>query len=548
VLFLRLREAVLDGGTRVIEIAQRPTATTGLAAATLMARPGDAPALARALTGDDSGMAALRSHPEGAACPPATLDGARRLLAELTGAERAGTGPSGTGVVVVLGRPSLAEAAGITAEAAQVLAAAWPGATFLPALRRGNVHGALDMGLAPGVLPGRVSLERGSPTFAAAWGTVPGTTGRDATATLASLAGDGGADEGDDGPVRALILLGADPLRDFPDRALAERALSAAEHVVAVGGHASASLVHADVVLPAAVAHERSGTTTNIEGRVSHVAQKMVPPGQAWPDWMIAAELAVELGGDLEATSLSDLSEEIDRLAPAYAGIHGALTASAVGGGDGVVAPLGHLGTPAAVTRPIDPIALPGVESAELQGAPARVGRAEPPDFEEAAAGVAGAGATAGWDSGGGNVIAVRVPQLADGSLPSVPGLHVGPPDSYSLRLVAPRRLYDAGSAVAGSPSLRALVPSLRASANPYDLDRLGLGTGDRVRVRSARGSLELEALADPGIPRGVVSIDFNVPLDGSFREPGVLGGPSNAVATLIDAAGPVTEVRLESV
>ena len=32
-------------------------------------------------------------------------------------------------------------------DADDVLAAAWPGATFLPALRRGNVHGALDMGL-----------------------------------------------------------------------------------------------------------------------------------------------------------------------------------------------------------------------------------------------------------------------------------------------------------------------------------------------------------------------------------------------------------------
>jgi assimilatory nitrate reductase catalytic subunit len=115
----------------------------------------------------------------------------------------------------------------------------------------------------------------------------------------------------------------------------------------------------------------------------------------------------------------------------------------------------------------------------------------------------------------------------------------VGPPDSYSLRLVAGRRLYDAGSAVAGSPSLAALVPGAEARANPYDLDRLGLGNGDPVRVRSARGALVLPARADSGVPRGVVAVDFNL---------GLGDGPANAAAALIDATTPVTDVRLESV
>ena len=58
--------------------------------------------------------------------------------------------PGGEGVVVVAGRPSYAESGEVAAEALRVLAAALPKATFLPALRRGNVFGALDMGLAPG--------------------------------------------------------------------------------------------------------------------------------------------------------------------------------------------------------------------------------------------------------------------------------------------------------------------------------------------------------------------------------------------------------------
>ena len=81
--------------------------------------------------------------------------------------------PDGEGVVIVLGRPSYAESGEVVAEAARVLAQALPKATFLPALRRGNVFGALDMGLAPGLLPGRVGLESGREWFTAAWGSVP---------------------------------------------------------------------------------------------------------------------------------------------------------------------------------------------------------------------------------------------------------------------------------------------------------------------------------------------------------------------------------------
>ncbi len=118
--------------------------------------------------------------------------------------------------------------------------------------------------------------------------------------------------------------------------------------------------------------------------------------------------------------------------------------------------------------------------------------------------------------------------------------LQVPKADNYTLRLVAGRRLYDAGSSVTGSPSLTPLVPSLVARANPYDLDRLGAATGDRVKVRSARGELILPAESDEGVPRGVVAIDFNVP--------GGESAPGNAAATLIDSRALVTDVRLESV
>ncbi len=332
------------------------------------------------------------------------------------------------------------------------------------------------------------------------------------------------------------MVLGADVAGDFPDTQLATRALEAADFVVAVVGHHSATVDHADVVLPAAVEHERPGTTTNLEGRVSRLGQKLVPPGLAWADWMIAAELADALGADLGVGSPADLWAEIEALAPAYGGLTLAVLDSP-GARDGFLAPLAD-GRRRSVEAN-DPMAIPGVQSVEQQGAPPRVGSAVSPEAEETddpePVGE-GAGAKLSGDGAGAK------PAVLAG-VPAGEAVHVPPVDSYSLRLVSSRRLYDGGAALAGSPSLTPLVPTAVAKVNPYDLDRLGLTTGDPVRVRSARGSLVLAADADVTVPRGVVAVDFNLSSGDQADQP-----VANAAAALIDVADVVTDVRLESV
>jgi NADH-quinone oxidoreductase subunit G len=417
----------------------------------------------------------------------------------------------------------MSEAGALVAEAAQVLAASLPGARFLPALRRGNVHGALDMGLAPGVLPGRVSLEEGRQWFEHAWGSVPEHRGRDTSDILAAAAG-----ESDDGSrVRSLVVLGADPLGDFPDRRLARRGLEGAEFVVAVATAPGAVLDHADVVLPAAEAHERPGTTTNIEGRVSRLGQKLVPPGQAWPDWMIAAELAVHLEADLGLDSVGAVWDEVERLAPAYRGITRAVL-DAPGADDGIVAPLPvsavSIGRSGAVS-PLDPIAVPGVESVERQGAPPRAGLAEAPTSV-----VGDPGRTTG---GSGDDGPARPPVLAGPIEFDVP--RVVSNDRYSLRLVASRVLYDQGAAVASVPSLAGLVDTAPLRVNPLDLDELGVPSGGSVRVLTGDQSTVQTVVADASLARKVVAADFNVPLY------------EGTVADLIDATAPVVELRMET-
>jgi NADH-quinone oxidoreductase subunit G len=502
ILFLRLRSAIVDDGLSLVELSPQATALTPYAKASLRYVPGEASGLARALV--DAGAPA-----------PAATDA--DALGEARGLAGAGN------VVVVLGRPSLAEDGALVAEAAQVLAEALPGARFLSGLRRGNVHGALDMGMAPGLLPGRVTLEAGREWFGHAWGAVPSARGRDTAAMLAAAAADQPADGA---RIRTLVVLGADPLTDFPDRRLAERALDGCEFVVAVASSPGPTTERADVVLPAAEAHERPGTTTNIEGRVSRLAQKLVSPGQSWPDWMIASELAVHLDGDLGFDSVSDVWDEVERLAPAYGGITRAVL-DAPSAADGVVAPL----QPTAVTitrRPhaLDPIAFPGVESVERQGAPPRAGLAEPPGARHYL--------PSGRRDGADGAVPARPPML-DGLVElAVP--HVAPNDSYSLRLVASRTLYDLGDAVRSVPALAGLVPTAPLRVNPHDLDELGIEAGGSVRVRTATASAVLAAVPDPSLPRKAVAADFNVPLD------------DGTLAELIDVSGgPVVELRLET-
>ena len=181
---------------------------------------------------------------------------------------------------------------------------------FLSALRRGNVHGALDAGLAPGFLPGRTTLDAGRAWFTDWWGGVPAETGLDAEGILRAAA---------DGKIRVLVLLGADPVSDFPDATLARRAIDAVDTIIAVDGFESESTKRADVFLPCTLWGEKAGTVTNLEGRVQRVGRKVAPEGTAMDDWRIAAELALRLGRDLDLATVDEVTDEIARVAPAFA-------------------------------------------------------------------------------------------------------------------------------------------------------------------------------------------------------------------------------------
>jgi NADH-quinone oxidoreductase subunit G len=508
VAYLRLRRAAQDLGVPLVELSATGSGLSRYARVRLCHRPGEVDLLVRRL------VAAVTEGkgPTG----EGALDEA---VAALRPAEGKGD------AVVVLGRPSLAEPAGPTVRAAAALADL-PGVRFLSALRRGNVHGALDLGLAPGMLPGRVTLDAGRAWFEAAWGGAPARPGLDAEGILRAAA---------DGRIGALVLLGADPLSDFPDRGLARRALERVPFVLAVDAFPTESTQRAAVVVPVAAYGEKRGSTTNLEGRLLRLTRKVTPPGTAMEDWRVAVELALRFGVDFDLETVDEVTDEIARLAPAHRGADAALLRRA---GDGVVLPVGEgeepvLDAPAHAVSPradADPGTTGGpVESLATVGGPASAfGLVETPVAEVAAPRPAHPVPTVAAPPAG----ECPKPSRWEGRVPSETPSHPEPGSNGALRLVAGRRLYDAGVAVSRSPSLRSLAPAPTVVVNPSEARRLGLSPGTNVKVTSRRGSVTLPLQTDPRLSRGVAWVPFNPPGAGA--------------GDLVEAAS-VTEVQLEA-
>jgi hypothetical protein len=273
---------------------------------------------------------------------------------------------------------------------------------------------------------------------------------------------------------------------------------------------------------------------------------------------MIAVELADALGADLGFESLDGLWDEIERVAPAHRGITRALLA-APGRVDGIV--VGRQDAdPAVGARTAAEVAERDPSATEfpamvLDGASRSVGlrieggftvtpvvlrtSAEPPS-------PSGAEEEMSRPSGDAEQEAVDVAQAQaettppdDGAPPVKPWAGPRAPyatpvlDAYSLRLVATRALYDESVSIRHSPSLAGLAREVVVRLHPGELERIGVASGDRVRVSSNRTSLTLVAIADTGVPRGAAAIEFNLPGLGA--------------ADLIDAAQQVTDVRVET-
>jgi len=84
------------------------------------------------------------------------------------------------------------------------------------------------------------------------------------------------------------------------------------------------------------------------------------------------------------------------------------------------------------------------------------------------------------------------------------------PVNAYALRLVTARRMFDNGTMVQQSPHLAGFAGQASLRVNPYDFNRVGVADGEEVRVSAPKGSVNVAARVDPGVPKGIVVLDYN--------------------------------------
>jgi len=178
--------------------------------------------------------------------------------------------------------------------------------------KENNQLGAGDMGAIPYALPGcqLINNEVGRKQWEKNW--------------AVKLSPDPGLnmirmiEEAENGNLKALFIMGENPLRSLPQRERVQKALGNLDFLVVQDILATETHKVADVVLPGAAFSEKGGSFTNLEGRIQSFEPTVPPPGEAKPDWEILDLLYGRMGSSETYSSLEKIREEIHHLVPMY--------------------------------------------------------------------------------------------------------------------------------------------------------------------------------------------------------------------------------------
>ncbi len=177
--------------------------------------------------------------------------------------------------------------------------------------------GGGDMGAIPNKLPGFQDIEKDDAArakFEAAWGvTVPPNYGWHLSDMFEAM---------ERGELTHLYVIGENPAQSEADAHRALRLLEGLEHLVVQDIFLTKTASMADVVLPATATWcEAEGTVTSSERRVQRVRKALEPPGQARDDILIICDLARRLGREWGQPAAEDVWNELRSLSPMHAGM-----------------------------------------------------------------------------------------------------------------------------------------------------------------------------------------------------------------------------------
>ena len=330
-----------------------------------------------------------------------------------------------------------------------------PGTGLHPLRGQNNVQGASDAGLIPMVYPDYqpvndpIRREKFERAWGAALDDTPGLTVVEIMSGALNKT------------VRGMYILGENPFISDPNSNKVRRALANLDFLVVQDIFLTETAEFADVVLPASSYLEKTGTYTNTDRRVQLGRQVLEPPGEARQDWETICQIGNRLGLPMNYESPSEVFEEFSALTENYNG----LTHQ-------------NLGREGKLWPCPDPTTGDGTQILFGDSFPTSSGKGK----------------------------CVPCPYQAADELPD---------RDYPYVLNTGRVLehWHTGSMTRRSHALSQLEPSAFAAVNSHDLARLGVASGDRIRVTSRRGSIELAARADESIEVGCVFIPFH------FRE-----------------------------
>ncbi len=316
-----------------------------------------------------------------------------------------------------------------------------------PLRGQNNVQGACDMGALPNVFSGYrpVNETENVAIFEKKWG-----------AKLSDMSGlriPEMFDEIMDGKLKAMYIMGEDPVLTDADANHVRKAMDGLEFLVVQDIFLTETAKYADVVLPAALYAEKDGTFTNTERRVQRVRKAVEAPGEARADWEIICDLAGRMGYEMNYASPEDVFEEVRSLTPAYAGM--TYDRLDIAGLQWPCPDIHHPGTPYLHegTFPRGRGLLQGIE----YEAPAELTSEE-----------------------------------------------------YPILLTTGRMLYHYNVSTRKSGTLESMAPHELAEINPADAAAIGVSEDDQMRVSSRRGSVVTRVKITDRVPPGILFMTFH--------------------------------------
>jgi len=184
-----------------------------------------------------------------------------------------------------------------------------------PLRGQNNVQGACDLGALPNVYPGyqKVDDEVIRRKFEKVWETsLSPAVGKTVVEMIHGA---------EDGSIRAMYIMGENPLLSDPNVNRVKKDLASLEFLVVQDIFLSETAQLADVVLPAASFAEKDGTFTNTERRVQLLTLVLQPPGEAQTDWEIICEVSSRLGYPMAYSGTAQIMDEMAQVMPIYGGI-----------------------------------------------------------------------------------------------------------------------------------------------------------------------------------------------------------------------------------